>query len=204
MAQRQNSIFYQVQQDQQKVADEINGMTVRLITVLSIFAGIVIAFSGGIGLLGNSFSALANNDITIYRILFLVLLIGLILYDVIVMLMFIVVRLNSKKTDLGIVCKHYYKDCYLCGSKNGTFANLFCQAINKYPHIFFVNILLLYLMYGLIVMKSYNVATEFFNGNNILFVILWLVVPVVLIFMLCSFLSKPPKKCQNDREEGCG
>ena len=141
--QRQNDLI-PLQQGAEKLeridelAQKVENNTVHSVTILSIFSGIVLAFSGGLTLIGNTFNSLSSASI--FRLTFFVCFLGFIIYNVIISIMFIVTRLNGK--DMGVACKKCY-NCMWC-EKYNKHINIFCQAYNKYPHITFIDIVLLY------------------------------------------------------------
>jgi hypothetical protein len=125
-----------------RIDRKLDNANVQSITVLSIFAAIVITFTGGFSLLGNALSSTAQ--INAFRLVTVIALIGLVLYDIIIALMFIVSRINNK--HISVICKKNVEDngCLKCVYRNKKiFHPVICQAINKYPYIVFANVLLL-------------------------------------------------------------
>lgn len=112
---------------------------------------------GGVSLLSSAFTAI-QSEASIYRILFMLTLVGFVIYNIIISLMFMVGRFNGR--DVGVRCKYRY-DCRGCPHvRRGKIARLFCQAINKYPYIFCVNAFWVYVMYLIFVFWMYS-------GNNV-------------------------------------
>jgi hypothetical protein len=131
----------QIDSVEKKMQEQI----IPVVSVLSIFAAIVISFSGGFTLLGNALSA--AKQINAFRLVFIVALIGLILFDVIIMLMFIVCRINNR--DIGVQCKKNILkgNCNNCSfRKDNSLYLIYCQGINKYPYIVISNVLFLSIM----------------------------------------------------------
>ena len=132
----------------------------QVVTVLSIFAAIVLTFSGGLSLLGNGLTAIKDCH-SPFRLLFLVVLFGLIMYNCIIGLMFIVCRMNQK--DISVTCKESTDSCISCYHHKPGLKGFMCQAIHRYPHITIIECVFLYslyliLLYGhlLLVIKTFS------------------------------------------------
>ena len=80
---------------------EIDNSTPKFLTILSIFAGVVISFMGGLSLLGSAFDGVQSNY-SKYRLIFMLTLAGFVIYNVVISLMFIVCRINDK--NIGTSC----------------------------------------------------------------------------------------------------
>lgn len=171
------------------------------VTILSIFAGISLAFTGGITLLANAFTSMQG--VSKYRLLFLVLLTGFILFNIIASLMFIVSRFNQR--DIGVACKSGY---YCENCKKRLVTGVVCQGVNKYPHITVVNILFLVLMYIIFIAwlfspNNQDIFLAFVNitkseiSLNILEVLLMLVPPLLFVIFLYKTV-KPPRLDEED------
>lgn len=192
-----------INQDYAKIKSEIEESSSRSITILSIFAGIVVAFMGGFTLLGNSLAAL-DNSVSKYRLFFMITLIGFVLYNIIISLMFIVCRINGK--DIGVQCKLGYA-CSDYGCKkykeNKILRNTLCQSLNKYPYIFGVDIMMIYIMYFIFVLWAYS------KNNSDIFIEIFesfpwlkdwyceiavLLIPVVLFLLVVKVLLRNNKK----------
>lgn len=105
----------------------------ELIAMLSIFAAIVIAFSGGITLLGNSISTIS--DAKHYESVILAAIIcGVVMFNTIFLLMYFVSKLT--KRDINVSCEA--EECTVCKNKK-------CKWISKikkrYPYVFYYNCL---------------------------------------------------------------
>ncbi|MEY8381988.1 hypothetical protein AALG83_02300 [Christensenellaceae bacterium 44-20] len=85
-----------------KAKKDIDGFNAQSITVLGIFAGIVMAFTGAFSLLGSAFSQI--NAVSFYRLLFLVLLVGFVLINSIFILIYMVGKLVNKSVASN--CKY--------------------------------------------------------------------------------------------------
>ena len=82
-----------------KYEEKMDKMQSEFISILSIFSAVIIAFFGGINLLG---SALSNIDSTNrYRLIIVVTLIGFIMFNVIFMLLYSISRIINKSIEFG-------------------------------------------------------------------------------------------------------
>lgn len=86
--------FSMVENNLQKAKKDIDGFNAQSVTVLGIFAGIVMAFTGAFSLLGGAFEKLDTGSL--YRLFFLVLLLGFILINCIFILLYVIGKLINK------------------------------------------------------------------------------------------------------------
>ncbi len=86
----------------EKLGEKIENFNAQSITVLGIFAGIVMAFTGAFSLLGSAFTQV--NAVSFYRLLFLVLLVGFVLINSIFILIYMVGKLVNK--SIASNCKY--------------------------------------------------------------------------------------------------
>lgn len=103
------------------------------ITILGIFAGLVIGFATSFQLLGTTFSKLG--EVPIYRELAFTFVIGLILFNCLFLLLFSVARISGR--SLATNCKR--KDCIDCNKKKCN--NSIKRFIKKYPYVFWFNLI---------------------------------------------------------------
>ena len=117
----------------------MSSVQTELIAVLSIFAAIVLAFSGSISMLGNALVGM--QDAPFFKSVFFVLLCGFIITNVIFLMMYLV----GKITGRNIYAKCKSKDC-TCG-EGGVPA---CCGINRIrkrlPYVFWINLLLILML----------------------------------------------------------
>lgn len=74
-----------------RVRDELQRVKMELVAILSIFAAIVIAFSGGLNFLGGTLSGAANAEL--YDVAFAVLLCGILMFNIIAFMMYMVIAI---------------------------------------------------------------------------------------------------------------
>ena len=90
-----------------KLHDEIKGIEREYVTILGIFASIVLAFVGGITF---STSVLQNIDkVSIYRLILIVDAIGMILINIIYLLISFILKINDKEDDNSLFLKNVNK-----------------------------------------------------------------------------------------------
>ena len=175
----------EIEQKMQIHAKKIEKMQGDFISILSIFSAVIIAFFGGINLLGNTLTAIDSTNK--YRLIFICALTGMVLFNVIYMLLYSIARLTNK--SIGVSRKHW--TCKKC-TKSIT---LRCIA-NKYPIVFFFNVVLITLLIVdsfLYFVDKYNFITFiikkiwFLSGTKdeiMIIIILSFIFTLSLIFML--------------------
>ena len=121
-----------------KAEEKISSTQTQIVAVLSIFAAIVLAFSGGISFLGHALSSVA--EAPILELTFFVLLCGFILFNTIFLLMYIVGKIIGR--DISAHCRSNSCTC-ISGSPR-------CWALGRlrkrFPYIFWVNVVLIILL----------------------------------------------------------
>ena len=113
--------------------ERADGIQTQLITILGIFAAIIIAFSGGLTLLGNSITAIHNAEH--YESVVLVAIIcGMVMFNTIFLMMYYVAKLTER--DMFAKCKA--EICAQCKETK-------CKGIEKIrkrmPYVFWYNFL---------------------------------------------------------------
>jgi hypothetical protein len=136
-----------------EVEDKVRNSTIQSITVLSIFSGIVMAFSGGVSFIASSMQNI--NSISKYRLVFVVLLLGMIMFNTIFLLIYMIGKITN--TYVGSRCKHSIP---LQGCKEKAFK---CAFI-RYPFICWMNFVLLLGMVGLYIL---HICERFILPKNI-------------------------------------
>lgn len=112
-----------------------DSLQTELIAVLSIFAGIVVAFSGGFTFLGSVMTAI--KDVKYFEsVVLLALVCGMVIFNTIFLMMYLV----SKITERNIYAKCVTEDCS-CKRKGKVFK---CNVINRcrrrLPYVFYFNV----------------------------------------------------------------
>lgn len=118
-----------------KATKKADSIQTELISVLSIFSAIVIAFSGGINLLGNTLQSTANTYIC--QIILLLLICGLVLFNTLFLLIYLVGKLTGRSVFAD--CEMEYCNCKADGKPK-------CKGLTKIrkrlPYVFYFNILI--------------------------------------------------------------
>lgn len=98
-----NNTLRNAQNDMISTANNIEAkLNNTVISVLGIFSAIIIAFFGGLNVLANILTYLPNSDISIYRLVFISCLTGIIVFNIVFMLLYFISRMLDK--DMGGFC----------------------------------------------------------------------------------------------------
>lgn len=123
----------------EEAQDSMSSVQTELIAVLSIFAAIVLTFSGSMGVLGNALTDVQKAPF--FKSVFFILLCGFIITNVIFLMMYLVGKITGR--NIYATCKS--KHC-TCG-ENGTPKCCGLTRIRKrLPYVFWINILTILMM----------------------------------------------------------
>lgn len=122
-----------------KAQQTVSSMHTELIAVLSIFAAIVLAFSGSLSFFGNALSGMS--DAPFFKATFFVLLCGMIVFNLIFLMMYIV----GKITGRSIYANCKTENCTCCGTGTPQ-CNGITRIRKRMPYIFWVNVIILVLI----------------------------------------------------------
>lgn len=132
----------------------MSSVQTELIAVLSIFAAIVLTFSGSMSLLGNALTGMENAPF--FKSVFFVLLCGFIITNVIFLMMYLV----GKITGRNIYAKCKSKDC-TCGEGGVPKCCGLTRIRKRLPYVFWINFLVILMMVVDVVVwyfdKLYNI-----------------------------------------------
>lgn len=117
----------------------MSSVQAELIAVLSIFAAIVLTFSGSMSLLGNALTGMENAPF--FKSVFFVLLCGFIITNVIFLMMYLV----GKITGRNIYAKCKSKDC-TCGEGGVPKCCGLTRIRKRLPYVFWINFLVILMM----------------------------------------------------------
>ena len=126
-------------QELKDARESVSSVQTELIAVLSIFAAIVLTFSGSMSLMGNAFSSIVS--VSGIKSVFFVLLCGFVVCNIIFLMMYIV----GKITRRSIYAKCQSKEC-TCGENNTPKCSGITRIRKRLPYIFWLNITFLILM----------------------------------------------------------
>lgn len=82
-----------------ETAGAANRLQVEMVTILGIFATIVIAFSGGLSIIGDAISS--PGDVSVFERVYVVLLCAIVVFNIIAFLMLTIMRITDKSRNWG-------------------------------------------------------------------------------------------------------
>lgn len=137
----------------------VEGLNSQIISVIGIFSAIVITFFGGAELFSNALNTM--NEVSKYRLLAVVLLISIVMFNTIFMLFNFISKLTEKEIASKACLGHRYdsEKCSNCSIKS----NVFKCVLRKYPILFVFNliaILLLGIIFIIYLIDNYNIVTK--------------------------------------------
>ncbi|NFG59620.1 hypothetical protein FC778_13090 [Clostridium botulinum] len=192
-----NTSALQAKDNLEQVEKKINDSTTQSITILGIFSGIVMAFTGGLSFVA---SALQNiNSISKYRLIFIILLLSGAIFNIIFMLIYVIAKLN--RTYIGSKCNC---DCQFEGCSEKT---LDCSVV-RYPIVIWVNIVLIISLFGtfiLYIIDKFNILTRLLSINHtfsvVIIVLLSLTLLIALILMILGIIKLTKIECKYELNE---
>nr|WP_312578209.1 hypothetical protein [Sedimentibacter sp.] len=130
-----------------KSENKLKGYESQSITILGIFSGIVMVFFGGLNFAANAFQNI--NNISIYRLTFVICLIGFIMFNCVFILIHFVSKLTNSeiKEKCNKCTNEIAMTCYsIDENSKGTICQNYCNPVEKfknlYPVVFYVDIFL--------------------------------------------------------------
>lgn len=128
----------------------VSSMQTELIAVLSIFAAIVLAFSGSINLIGSALTGMEN--VCLFKAAFFVLLCGFVIFNLIFLMMYIVGKITGR--NIYARCKSENCTCNADGTPT-------CSGIRRVrkrlPYIFWTNISIILLIIADLILWICNI-----------------------------------------------
>lgn len=125
-----------------EVNQKAENMMTQVISVLSIFAAIVVAFAGGINFLGNAISSIQN--VYIYKSVLICMICGLVLFNLVFLMMYIVGKIINRsifaRCDTECSSENPNKSSCKCGSDCTKSCGGFNRIRKRLPYVFWVNI----------------------------------------------------------------
>lgn len=127
------------QEELEQATAKANSLQTELVVVLSIFAAIVMTFSGGFSLMGNVIATITDT-IEIEKIIIVALICGLFFFDTLFLMMYLVAKITGR----GILSKCVTDDC---SCRKSLFGISFrkCGCFNRLrlrlPYVYYFNIL---------------------------------------------------------------
>ncbi|MGL5717093.1 MAG: hypothetical protein ACRCX2_29015 [Paraclostridium sp.] len=185
-----------------KFEDKFGNIQGEFIGILSIFSAVIIGFFGGLNVIGSAMQHMGHGSK--YRLIFTIVILGLIMFNVIYMLLAEVSKLAGKEKNRS------FKYCKTC-EENET-RNIVKCSINKHPYAFYFNLLsitALIFTYGLYLVDKYNVITsilDIFKGtrnNQALIPVLGSILAIIVLISYIYILNKTREflDCKEPKEE---
>lgn len=130
------------------LGEEAKDLKTEVVTILTVFAAIILAFSGGLTILGEAVAAIASAPL--YQILLVALVCIGGLFNTVFLLLNVVAHISGK--GLSMDCKK--GDCKTCDEKGK------CKGFGRFrrrsPYVFGFNLLLYLTITGVIILNSYS------------------------------------------------
>ncbi|CEN81421.1 Uncharacterised protein [[Clostridium] sordellii] len=138
---------------------EIDNWYTNIITILGLFAAIVVTFFGGLGAISSIFGNI--NVISKYRLLFIVLLVVFAMFNIVFMALYYIAKISDKS-----IYKECLNSCKKKSVKNEdsmikkkikckSEKDIFCSKI-RYPIIYYFNVVILTMITGSLAMYFFN------------------------------------------------
>lgn len=167
-----------------RVDDKMKSSSIDSITILSIFAGIVITFTGGLSFISNALSGI--NRVEPYRLAIFILMIGIVMFNAIFLLLYMLGKITGRYTGSSYGCIKVRKQCN---------SRSFSCYIIKYPHIAWFNmagIIGIAISYYLSIVDRFDVITKILNKQ---YSWLWtIVLSSLILFLVITTISIRMKK----------
>lgn len=138
-------------ESKQSIEDKANRIEEKLsntvISVLGIFSAIIIAFFGGLNVLGNIFTHISNSGVSSYRLIFMSCLTGFIVFNIIFMLLHFISKMLDK--NMGRFCDPNLRNNIEGSNKPfKIFINRVKIIMIRHPLMFWFNLLIVFIMIG--------------------------------------------------------
>ncbi len=128
---------------QKEAKEKMSKLQGETISVISIFAAVTLAFSGGISYLGSAISAIHNSPIL--KLLLTILICGFVLFNSVFILLYVVAKMIDKRVFM--TCNS--QDCLDCKEQK----KKPCSGLKKlkkcFPYLFWIDVILLGMIIGI-------------------------------------------------------
>lgn len=174
--------------DLHKIKEDIKNSGTQSITILGIFSGIVMAFTGGLSFIASSLQNI--NAISMYRLVFVILILGVTIFNIIFMLIYTIGKITGIYIGSKCNCKDPVKGC---NEKSNE-----CTVV-RYPLVSWVNISIaisLGITFVMYVLDKYNIFTrikDIFNLTPtaiISILSIMLIIGLILVYLIFRRLIK--------------
>lgn len=124
-----------------KLSRDAANVKTEVVTILSIFAAIILMFSGGLTILGSAISSM--HDVIIYKVLVVTLLCIIGIFDAIFLLLYVAAKISDKSLLVACASGECIKDkCKKCIEKNKNICNPIMRFQKRLPYVFWFNFLI--------------------------------------------------------------
>lgn len=138
---------------------ETENLNNQLVSILGIFAGIILAFFGGISIISSSLSNM--HLVSRYKIVFIITLIGLIVIDSISILMLTIGKIIGKDLHKTLCEFDNCSQCQKCKITSKQRNRKFISARmfrKKYPFIIFINVIFITFIFVDVILWYFNIS----------------------------------------------
>ena len=183
----------EMKEESDNIKKNIENSTIKSTTVLGIFAGIVMTFSGGLSFISSSLKHVT--DISKYRLILVVLLLSSAIFNIIFMLIYVIGKINDTFIGSKGICNN---PSGICNKKK-----LKCVMI-RYPMAVWFNIVIIFSIFiitTIYYVDKYNLLTKVLYTYSLVTIVLisiFLVILVILLFLLIKYTLK--LECEYTKE----
>lgn len=166
----------------QQMDKDIDSSNAKSITILGIFSGIVMAFTGGLSFIASSLQNM--NKVSIYRIVLVIILLSMAIFNIIFMLMYMIGKFTGAYIGGKCNCEDRIEGC--------ADKTLKCVVV-RYPLAMWFNIistvsiLTLSILY---VIDRFNLITKVLNYNLYFGLVIMAIFTIIYFLLICMGLKK--------------
>lgn len=137
---------------------EAQNLKTEMLSILSIFSGIIMAFTGSFSLLGSAFANIS--EVSKYRLFFMTVLLGFVLFNTVFMFLYVVSRIINRPISTRCTLYNRYEcKCEVPCSREQF--GVFKKLSRKYPYVLYIDVLFISFMLILFVLwllKDINIT----------------------------------------------
>ncbi|MBC5630783.1 hypothetical protein H8S20_18170 [Clostridium sp. NSJ-6] len=168
---------------------DIDNSTAKSITILGIFSGIVMAFTGGLSFIASSLEKV--NEVSIYRLVLVIILLSMAIFNIIFMLMYTIGRFTGSYLGGNCNCENVFEGC--------ADKKIKCTVV-RYPLASYFNIacsLVIMTLIFLYTIDRFNLITKLISYNIFLGIIsLTLIFGIYLLVLVFIILKLSKIECE--------
>ena len=126
--------------------NKMESLNTQSITILSIFAGLVFVFTGGLSFISTALQIL--NDASVYKLTFVLSLIGMLMFDLIFLFFYMIAKLTDKNISSPCIKTHnqacdWVDECQNC--------NIIQRYLRRFHYVIIPNIFFISTMIGTVI-----------------------------------------------------